>query len=327
MNKLPPYTLIYDSESGARDLLPEVSGWVSETVNEIPHHEMNADLRRTLVARFAYAPEPPELLRRNLRTVIDDMKRVRVVETVGLWDLDARAGHLPEVIFALNRSQPVFTFFELQGAPLPAAMISRNKYVAEWIRDRLEKQGHRLSPTDRKTIGDNLIVNHFYQGARVIQKRVGVKYLIGITHSMLAGDDAEGPFWNYLSSSNDRILMVSTYDLRRFAKMASRPFEVALAFLIVGQLMVEVNEDLDFHNGEDTGCLFDMNITHENVVACIRELKIDEECFYRMTPRYREAAVAMLDALREFTIDEEPQIESSIDEAHWLDQLDKLGEE
>jgi len=325
VSKLPPFTLVYQTESGEH---PKGSEEISETVKAIQPLEMNADLQQTLVSSLAFAAEPREQQERNLRTVIDDLKRADVVETVALWDLDARAGHLPEVISALNKSQPVFTLFELQGAPLPAALISRNKYVVAWVRDRLKKQGRRLSKADREAIEDNLIVNDFYRGARVIHKRIGVTYLIGITQSMLAGDEGDGPFWNYFSTSDDRILMVSTYDLRRFARKAGRAFEVALAMLIVGQLMVAVNTDLNFHDGEDTGCLFDMNIVRENVVACIRELKIDEECFNKMIPKYREAALAMLEALREFRIDDEPgPPQTDIDEAHWLNELDKLGEE
>jgi len=87
----------------------------------------------------------------------------------------------------------------------------------EWVRQRLRRRGRKLTETDREEIQDNLVSNDFYPGAQIIREKIGVDFLIGITQSMIAGED-DDVFWNYFSTAQDHILLVSTYDLRAYSK-------------------------------------------------------------------------------------------------------------
>ncbi len=318
----------------AQHHIEAVSRAAPELAESFKSLNLNPNLQQTLLstsfAQTAIGVDDEQAVA-TLKPVVADLKRDSEVVTVALWDLNSRSGQLPEVINLINSAQPLFTFFELQGAPLPTGLIGPPQRVEDWVRARLHKRGKRLTKKMRETLGapgDNFIANEFYKYARVVHKRIGVDYTVGITQSMIAGDDQGEIFWNYFTASRDHLLVTSTYDLRGYARKAGRSFEVALMMLVVAQLLVEMNSRLTFH--QDTGCIFDFNSDRASVIESIRALKIDDDCLSKISDKYRQAALAMLDALRSYKGEGEeapaPE-EEEVDYKHWLEQLDKLGEE
>jgi hypothetical protein len=73
---------------------------------------------------------------------------------------------------------------------------------------------------------------------------------------------------------------------------------VAVAGIALSVLLVNLNPDLEFHE-ESRGCLFDFNGDRESIVETFRSSMIEASCRDKFQPKYREAALAMVAALRE----------------------------
>jgi hypothetical protein len=328
VTRLPPFTLIYDSvvDSGKPGDMEIVKRNAPNIAESIQRLGLNRNLEQAIIRRpfEQISQEPDGHQFAELEPVIAELGRDQDVVTVAMWDLGARPGNLPQVISALNYSQPVFTFFELQGAPVPVGSIARDTRIVDFVRDRYRMEEEDLSKEEEDQIKSNFLSNSFYLGAHAVYERIGVNYLVGLTQSMIAGEDDSQFFWNYFSDSQDHILVVSTYDLRRYSQIAKRPFEVAIFMLTIGQLLTEMNQDVEFHN--DNGCLFDFNEERSAFVLCIKELRIDDECLKKIAERYRHPVVAMMEALRTFEPEEKhAPNEASDDDDYWLGELDKLG--
>ena len=231
----------------------------------------------------------------NLQRVVRELERQPNVLRVGIWDLDAQVGRLPQVIEVLNKAQGAFAIFEVEAA-IPAGMISRPELVVAWARERL---GTLPSKKERDEIESNMIADDFYRRAEVVRKDLDLHYLVGITPSMVAFEEQGYVYWNYFATYDKRLVLASTYDLRKFARQADRPFEVAVGGLICSMLLVAVNPRLEYHR-DNTGCMFDMNLDRESIVRSIREARIEERCLNQMIPKYRPVATALNEALRTY---------------------------
>lgn len=236
----------------------------------------------------------------SLRTVIGDLQRSKDVITVALWDLGARIGLLPEIIDLLNQSQPVFTFFNLQ-APVPAGLVIQAENFAAWARHHSKE---KVKTKGNQVIHNNLMSNDFYKYAQTVYKNLGVKYLVGVTPYMVAGEEHGKLFWNYFSTSRKGIILASSYELREYAQQAGRPFEVAVAGVVIAQLLVEINKGLKFHD-ENRGCMFDFNNDRVSIVESIRNGMIEPACLNLIDEKYRQAAQNMMAALKSYSREEE----------------------
>jgi hypothetical protein len=268
-----------------------------------------------------------------LRPILKDLQRSKTTVTVALWDIDARVGELPEIINLLNQSQPVFTFFDLQ-APIPSGLIIQAEHFGVWAQKRL---GRHVSKKDREEFQNNLMSNDFYKHASGVYQDLGVDYLVGLTQYMIAGEEDGQFFWSYFStaSPDNRILLVSSYDLRDYARRAGRPFEVAVGMLVVGQLLATINKKVKFHE-IDTGCVFDFNDDRDTVIEGIKRVEIEPSCMALIDAKYRAPAQAMMEALRSYQKTEtsdEPQTGGAVMEikphtdAYWLKKLKSLSSE
>ena len=231
-----------------------------------------------------------------LQSIVQELRRQPQVITVGIWDLGARVGQLPQIIEKLNAVQPVFAFFEVQAA-IPAGMISRPDRVAVWMSERV---GRPLSETERAEMRNSMIADDFFERGQTICQDLGIDYLVGLTPSMVANESDGESNWDYFSASRGPMVLASTYELRKFAGAAGRPFEVAVGMVIVAQLLVALNyPGLGFHD-DSTGCFFDYNEDRQSIVASIKELQIEDKCLQRIKSQYREAAQKMAAALRDY---------------------------
>ncbi len=254
--------------------------------------------RQTLIhSSFALATDgmnPAEVALSALSKVTTELRRSTEVETVGLWDLNARVGELPRLIEAFNAATPALAFFEVQAA-VQAGLVSRAERVVAWAEEQL---GRKLVASQREDIVSNVIDEDFFVRARKVRTELGVDYLVGLTASKVAYAEDTEIRWNYFSSLSGRLVLSSTFELRKFAARAKRPYEVAVGVVVLGQLLVAMNRKLRFH--EDRGCLFDSCFKRKNLVDVIAAPALDEQCLARIAPKYREAAQALVAALRSF---------------------------
>jgi hypothetical protein len=180
--------------------------------------------------------------------------------------------------------------------------------------------------------------NDFYKFAHVIHKQLGVDFLAGVTQYKVAGYENGDYFWDYFSASHKGVLIASAFDLREYASEAGRPFEVAVAQVVLAQLLVEMGPKLSFH--EDRGCIFDFNASRDSVIRSIREMRIEPECLAKVAERYREPVEKMVAALRNYSRPAEFQQAAQAeqkrlaakrkktgkhDDTYWLKQLNLLS--
>jgi hypothetical protein len=220
--------------------------------------------------------------------------------TVGIWSLDAWLGSLSDLIDGLNSVQRTFIFYEIE-ARVPAGLISRPERVIPWLEEALEKK-----PTDelreslehaRKRTGDNLIANDFFPLADSIRTDLGLDYIVGITPSMVAGEDTDGSFYtDHFSTYDGHTVLASSYDLQRYASESGMTFEAFLAVIVISELLVAICENLVFH--DDNGCLFDFNEDRDCLIKDVRNPLIEPTCMDKIDPQYHEAAKSFVDFIR-----------------------------
>jgi hypothetical protein len=212
-------------------------------------------------------------------------------QRVGLWDIDAYVGRLPALVQTLNRAQREFCFYELL-APVPAGLISQPERVRAWILHRFGRK--RVPGLER-----NVIATDFFRRAEPVRVAQGLEYLCGMTASMIADDDDGYADWNLFSTARRRLLLVSSFELRRFANNAGRPFEVAVGAVVVAALLAARYSAVGYH--DDTGCLFDYNDRRSDIVKGLKRMCIEKDCLELIPPRGRPAAEALVTALAAYT--------------------------
>jgi hypothetical protein len=304
---LPPFTLIHKRMSlrdteGQDDpatvrlrLIRNTEPQLGESLSRL-----KPQLRRTLLdSTFALAPhqegaESVHLAIPALTRMTGELNRQPKVITAGIWDLGTHAGFLPRLLEKLNIAQGAFTFFKIQAA-IPSGMVSQPARVAAWAREHL---GRSLRKKKREQILNNVLAEDFFRRAEEVRRDLGVGYLVGVTPSMVAGADADLIYWNHFSTLSGRLILASAYELREFAQEASRPFEAAIAFIAIAELLIALNRRLDFH--DDRGCLFDYNQSRISLVPALKEPHIEEGCLRLIAPSYREAAVTLMKVLRAY---------------------------
>lgn len=341
-----PFTLIYQPEGESQERskrraklarpapgeIPSTSQRLQELRKKAPDlakalKSFNPNLCRALIASI-YAQksvEPKEQVPSKLWRVVTDLQRGGNVITVAIWDLGTKMGGLSDVIDALNGVQPAFTFFKLR-APVPAGLVIHSDDLVQWARKRMAGQ---ISKSEQQRLKSNFMFSDFYKYAGVVREQIGVDYLVGITQHMVAWEDGEDFYWNYFTASDKRIILVSAYNMREYAAQADRPFEAAMAGMVIAQLLQELNKKPLFHR-ENRGCLFDFNEEHDTIVESIRKARIEEKCLGLIDEKYREAAEKMVKALRNYSpkaakVEKETPKKTKRDDAYWLNQLTKLS--
>jgi hypothetical protein len=247
------------------------------------------------------------------------------VLTVAFWDLDARISGLPDIIDLLNEAQPAFTFFDLR-APVPAGLLIQSGNFVEWARRRL---GQRIAKSHQEDLHHNFMFDDFYKFARVVREQIGVDYIVCLTQFMIAWLEKDRVHFNYFSTFQKNVIMVSAYDMPKYAKRARRPIAVAMAAVAIAQLLPILSRRLSFH--ENRKCLFDFNEDRDSIGDTLRKLRIEPACLSRIEDQYREPTEAMLKALRGYSPKEESQPKrkksrkAGKTDEYWLAQLISLS--
>jgi hypothetical protein len=150
-------------------------------------------------------------------------------------------------------------------------------------------------------MADNIIADDFFNRAEAIRKEIGVNHLVGITSGKVADANGRDVTWNYFTGTRDFLSLVSSYAMRNYASRAGRPFEVAIAQLVVSQFLVSLHYPKLYYHPESRGCFFDYNGQRDMMVQSLKALRIEPECLMRIDSQVdREAAAAIEVALRNY---------------------------
>ncbi|HME07240.1 MAG TPA: hypothetical protein VKG25_09325 [Bryobacteraceae bacterium] len=221
------------------------------------------------------------------------------MKTVGIWDLGAWVGGLPDIVKAMNEAQSSLLFFEAQ-ASLPAGITSSKRRVVEWSEATLHK---KLTARQKRELTDAIIDVDFFEFAKPVRKDLGVDYLIGLSPDAVAGEenDEEGHVVHsdFFCSFDAKTSLVSTVGLRELAEKAQRKFEFAIGFVIVSIMFSQLNGSrVGFH--PDKGCLMDYNFNRETLAARLAEPSLCEDCVRKSKPEVLEIARALLKKLDKY---------------------------
>lgn len=216
--------------------------------------------------------------------------------TAGIWDLGSWTSRLGNVIERINAAQSIYEM-KLVEASIPAGMVSRPERVIAWAEEQL---GRRIRGSERKEFEDNVIADEFFVRADRVRRNIipTMDYLIGVTPGMVAGSGADEVYWNHFASSKGRTALISTYDLRDYAKQAGRPFEVAVVGLAMSALFVAAHRNVGYH--EDTGCVFDYNGNRSSLVGTLKRLYLEPSCLAAFPEAHRESVQAILKVLQKY---------------------------
>lgn len=230
----------------------------------------------------------------RLNSAIEELKPGKKVLVVGLWDLNALVSGLIPLVQRLNAVQERFAFFNVIAA-VPAGLISDKARVAAWFKEQGPHM--RLTPAELATVEDRTIAADFYPQGNKVRKEMGLNYLVGITSSAIVDEDDYEISWDLFSTEGGRILLVSSNGLRDYAAQAGKPFEAAVAFVAIAELLAVLSPKVEYH--EDRGCIFDYNLNRDSIVLGLRNPTIEPACLKLIPPRLQEAALALVEVLRQ----------------------------
>ena len=209
--------------------------------------------------------------------------------------MDAWLGNLVELIDGLNSTQNAFIFYPVEAA-VPAGLISRPERVIPWLTQAIGE----LDKSTRGDIEDNLIANDFFGLADGVRVDLGLDYIVGITPSMIAGEDDGTYYWNHFSTCEDRAILVSSYDLQDFSRETGQPVDAFSAIIIVSQFLAAFAPDVHYH--DDNGCLFDYDASRTSIKDKVKDPRIEPGCLELIQPQYRDAALGLVETLKKLRI-------------------------
>lgn len=222
--------------------------------------------------------------------LVDAVRRISLqtasATTVGILDLGAWVSRLPSLLQVLNKAQSRYAFLEVQTA-VPAGLIKTKEPLIAWAEKQLER---RLKANEKSELVRNMLADEFFYFADSVRQQHKLDYIFGLTPAMIAFVREDGPAWNYFAWGKEKVAVLSTYDLREFAREAKRPYEAAVGMLIMSQTIVKrtpLKRHKDVHN-----CIFDFNGVRSGLVGSIREMRIHDECMKTLENHDHEEALA-----------------------------------
>jgi len=211
--------------------------------------------------------------------------------TIGIWDMGAWTGMLTDVLEKVNNGQDVFKFYEVKAAE-PVGLISHPDQIVQWFKKKL---GKNFKSANTKELKNNLIANEFFPIGAKVMRDIGLDLLVGITPSMVAGEDDGEIYWNHFTTDGMGTALVSSYQLREYSKEAKRPFESSLMILIFTQMLACHIPAIKYH--PDTGCLFDYDSSRTGIIDKIRAPYIESSCMKLIPKKYRAAVTIILSTI------------------------------
>lgn len=175
---------------------------------------------------------------------------------VALLDIDSKIGFLPELARRVNAAQDYYNF-EVVYVAVPSG------YVRTDLSDNPQTFVPRLSEV-----------------LEPLPQQLHVDFVCGLTQHLIAGGAKGDEYWNYFTSSigeSDSVFVVSTFDLRRYAREARKSFAKAVFSLCLSMLVAsDPRWGIDFHK-KTAGCLFDFCEKRDDILVGLKKMKFDHE--------------------------------------------------
>lgn len=224
---------------------------------------------------------------------------------IGILDIDVYAGFLFRVLDAINKSQKMFAFFQVE-ATTPVGLTASG----ERTREIAAKYG---GDDGDPSISENVFAPDVFTFVRRIAETPGIDVLVCLIRPMIMDitttneDKIDGIGWNYFSTFDGNMILASAYDLREYALQADRPFEAALAIVILGQVISQhvpltdasKKTGLGFHS-RTRACVMDYCEQREDLVKVLRKPAICQACLDQIATSARKPVLAMLRAIDEY---------------------------
>jgi hypothetical protein len=216
---------------------------------------------------------------------------------IGIWDVDVNAGFLYRVLDVLNHRQKLFKFQRIE-ATVPMGLTAAGTRTREIV----EQYG---GDPDSPDIAENTFAGDILKVARPMARSLEVDLLVCVVAPMImdrlseAEDGKDGIGWNFFSTSYADVAIVSAFALRDYAAKANRPFEAALAAVLLGSVLTAVFNKLKFHD-ETRGCILDYCENRADIVEMLRGLNICEESLAQIPKDAWEPVRKMLNTIKEY---------------------------
>ncbi len=223
---------------------------------------------------------------------LSDAARRRCV--VGVLDISARAGLLFYVLDRVNRRQQRYQFVPVE-APIPTNV----GLMSDRLKRMAIEAGVNQNDPEWPQVDDNVFAPEFYPWLDQILSNFDGERLVGAVGPMLAFTKENGRFaWNYNSISHDRVVMVSTFGVRDYARKAKRPYEACVAVSLVGQLWHSLY-GVGYHH-ETIGCVFDHCYNRDDLVEKYRKVEISAQALDLIPAEAHADILKTLDAIRTY---------------------------
>ena len=230
---------------------------------------------------------------------------ISAAKRIGVLDIDVYAGFLFRILAAINKSQKMFAFFPVE-ATTPVGLTASG----ERTREIVAKHGGNGSDPN---ISEDIFAPDVFAFVRRIAETPGIDVLVCLVRPMimdlltLKDDDVDSIGWNYFSTYDDNMILASSYGLREYALQANRPFEAALAIVILGQVISQhvppadpsKEKELGFHF-QTRACVMDYCEQREDLAKVLRKPAICPDCLGKIAASARKPVLAMLKAIEEY---------------------------
>jgi hypothetical protein len=175
---------------------------------------------------------------------------------VALIDIDSKVGFLPDLAQSANEAQDYY-YFEVVYLPVPSG------YARHDINVETQTYLPRLTSVLDAT-----------------PKSLDVDFACCLTGNMVATKEDDVTWSNLFAATlpdNDRVVVVSTFRMREYAREAGRPFAKSVLIVCLSML-VEADPRWAIKRHEKTyGCLFDFCGNRDDIVVGLRKMRFDHE--------------------------------------------------
>jgi hypothetical protein len=214
---------------------------------------------------------------------------------VALVDIDSGVGFLPELAERANAAQDYY-HFRVSYPPVPTATIAAgyNKKTGVVTPAKFDLKHGAIVEGKLVQITWAPRLDEILAG---LPKTLKVDMACCLTANMI-GDGKEYDLFTCPLKANSKVMLISTFDARRYAEKAGVSFEMAVLFLCLGQLLSsDPKLDLSFHD-ETAGCLMDYCDDRDDVVVGLKHMKFDHTpCRDDVSDKKQLAAIDALLAL------------------------------
>ncbi len=210
---------------------------------------------------------------------------------IGIWDLNASAGSLPHLLDAIEDAQSYFSFYCVEAAFQIGLTTPGDHVAVEWNR----RTGGSMSIAEAAV---NVCASPIFAAAQPVLEALPIEWLVIVVRSMIADESDPADAWyNLFATTHERMVLLSTLDLREYAAEADRPFESAVAGTALSMVIQSLVPNLE----PTPGTIFDFCENRHDIVRLIRTPQIDAGNRTKIPPLILEPTEKILRVLTEYT--------------------------